>query len=355
MSKRNPIRIKFIGDVSFNNEYIPLLEAGNNPFSEVESQLCDTDLVVGNLECLCEGTGQNKKKIPRINTTDKALNALKYLNLGLVSLATNHVYDNLEKGFENSIRKLNELEIDYLGASTDRDLAAIPTVFEEKGWKVGFLNYVHEDTNPKVPDGAKVYPNPFRMGKIIEDILRLKEEVDRVIVLLHWGGKCDYGYIPHKEQIGHAKAMIDAGASAIVGHHTHTFQASMTYKNAPIYFSLGNFCFDNIVMGKQVFKIRESGRKGGILELKFSDEGQTVASVSPFILSGLSLKFDPVLIDEFRSWNRKFWWVRNVPGLYSLYYYLLMRWEPVHFHAQLNNTTIGSVAINKLKRIIGLR
>ena len=64
MSKRNPIRIKFIGDVSFNNEYIPLLEAGNNPFSEVESQLCDADLVVGNLECLCEGTGQNKKKIP---------------------------------------------------------------------------------------------------------------------------------------------------------------------------------------------------------------------------------------------------------------------------------------------------
>lgn len=354
MSKRNPIRIKFIGDVSFNNDYIPLLEAGNNPFSEVEAQLRDADLVVGNLECLCEGTGQNEKKVPRIHTTAKALDALKYLNLGLATLATNHVYDNLEEGFENSIRILRELEIDYLGASGDKLMASLPHVYEKDGWKVGFLNYVHEDTNPKLPKDAKVHPNLFWMEKIIEDILRLKEEVDRVVVLLHWGGKCDYGYMPHKEQIAQAKAMVDAGASAVVGHHTHTFQASMTYKGAPIHFSLGNFCFDNIVMGEQAFKIRESGKKGGILELKFSDEEETKASVSPFRLNGLNLKLDTGLIDEFQSWNRKFWWIRNIPGLYSLYYYLLKRWEPVHFHAQLNNTTIGGVAIDKLKRIIGL-
>ncbi len=353
MEGRQPIRIKFIGDVSFNNDYIPLLESGENPFSELKPILSDADLVVGNLECLAAGSAQNEAKIPRIHTTTKSLEALSYLNLGLVSLATNHVYDNLKEGFENSIRKLNELDISYLGASTDKIEAGLPHVFEKDGWKIGFLNYVHEDTNPKLPEGADVYPNMFWMHQIIEDIMRLKEEVDKVVVLLHWGGKCDYGYFPHQEQIGQAKQMIDAGANAIIGHHTHTFQSNMVYKNAPIYFSLGNFCFDDIVNGKSVWPIRESGRKSGVVELEFSDD-KTEHRVFPFRLDGLEVKPDDSLKSEFAKWQRRFNLVRELPVGFAFYYHLLKRWEPVHFHAQLNNTTLVGVAVAKLKRIIGL-
>jgi hypothetical protein len=148
--------------------------------------------------------------------------------------------------------------------------------------------------------------------------------------------------------------MVDAGASAVIGHHTHTFQSSMNYKGAPIYFSLGNFCFDDIVMDQQVFRMRESGRKGGILELEFSDEKEVVDTVFGFRLNGLKLESAPQLANEFSFWNRIFWWVRKMPGLYQLYYYLLKRWEPVHFHAQLSNTSMVGVAISKLKRTIGL-
>lgn len=353
MASTQPIRIKFIGDVAFNNRYIQLLESGENPFEAVAPILQDADLVVGNLECLAEGTAQNEKKIPRIHTSVKALNALKNLNLGLVSLATNHVYDNLEEGFQNTVQKLDELGIAHLGASLNQEMAAKPFIFEKNGMTIGFLNCVHEDTNPKMPAEAKVYPNMYDLPKILEDIRSLKSKVDKVVLLLHWGGKCDYGYFPHEEQINHAKKMVDAGADAIIGHHTHTFQSHLLYKQAPIYFSLGNFCFDDIVMGKNVWPIRGSGRKSGVVELEFSGE-KTEHQVFPFRLDGLELKRDDSLKPEFAKWQRRFNLFRNLPGGYSLYYYLLKRWEPVHFHAQQNNTTMVGVAVQKVKRIFGL-
>ncbi len=353
MASSNSVRIKFIGDVSFNDRYIPLLESGANPFSAVSSLLYDADLVVGNLECLAEGKAQNEAKIPRIHTSDKALDALKFLNLGLVSLATNHVYDNLEEGFQNTVRKLDELGIAHLGASLNENKAAKPFVYEKNGLKIGFLNYVHEDTNPKVPAGANVYPNIYHLPKILNDIRLLKAEVDRVVLLLHWGGKCDYGYFPHEEQIAHAKQMVDAGADAIIGHHTHTFQAHLIHRNAPIFFSLGNFCFDDIVMGKNVFRIRESGRKSGVLELTFSEKPELEHRVFPFRLKGLEVKPDDSLKAEFNVWQYRFSWVRNLTGAYAVYYYMLKRWEPVHFHAQQNNTTMIGVAFGKVKRIFG--
>jgi len=353
MAGSQPIRIKFIGDVAFNNRYVSALESGENPFETVSPILHDADLVVGNLECLAEGTSQNQKKVPRIHTSVKALDALKNLHIGLVSLATNHVYDNLEEGFQNTVQKLNGLGIAHLGASLNKEEADRPFIFEKNGFKVGFLNYVHEDTNPKMPVEAKVYPNLYDLPRILEDIRSLKSKVDKVILLLHWGGKCDYGYFPHEEQIDHAKRMVDAGADAILGHHTHTFQSHLVYKDAPIYFSLGNFCFDDIVMGKHVFPIRESGRKSGVVELQFSDE-KIEHRVFPCRLKGLEVKPDDSLKSEFAHWQKRFNLIRKLPCGYSFYYYLLKRWEPVHFHAQQNNTTMASVAVQKVKRIFGL-
>lgn len=348
------MRIRFVGDISFNNRYIDSLESGAEPFKQIAPVLQDADLAVGNLECLTEGSAENETKVPRIRTSVKALNALKNLHLGLVSLATNHVYDNLEEGFHNTVKKLDELGIAHLGASLEANNAVKPFVFEKNGLKIGFLNYVHEDTNPKMPAEGKVYPNMYDLPEILDDIRSLKSEVDKVVLLLHWGGKCDYGYFPHKEQIDHAKQMVDAGADAIIGHHTHTFQSHLVYKNAPIYFSLGNFCFDDIVNGKNVWPIRKSGRKSGVLELKFSND-KTEHRVFPFRLDGLEVKPDDLLKSEFAKWQRRFNLIRNLPGGYSLYYYLLKRWEPVHFHAEQQNMTMVEVAVQKVKRVLGIK
>jgi len=354
MASKHSLRIRFLGDISFNDAYIDILEAGQDPFCEVKPLLKDADFVVGNLECLAKGKAQNLLKKPRISTTAKALNALNGLNLGLVSLATNHYYDNLQDGFETTTNKLKNLGIDHLGATLVKQEINQPYIFESNGWRIGFLNYVHPDTNPKAPKDASVYANIFDVNFIQKQVKELKGKVDRVVLLLHWGGKSDYGYLPHKEQIAQARQMIDSGADTIIGHHTHTFQAQMRHNGKPIFFSLGNFCFADIHCESGIYPVRESGKKGAIVELEFFENGEIKEQIFSFRIKNLKLLPDNNLKSTFRNWSRFLSAANKISSLYALYNYAFKRWEPVHFHVQLNNTSMLGLAISKIKRKLGL-
>jgi len=110
------VKISFLGDISFNNQYIELYNRGINPFKEVAPYLFASDFVVGNLECtVSNNSGENKLKKPRLKTNLQTLNFLNYLNLHYVTLANNHVYDNLDKGLKMAIEFLNNDKISYTG------------------------------------------------------------------------------------------------------------------------------------------------------------------------------------------------------------------------------------------------
>jgi poly-gamma-glutamate synthesis protein (capsule biosynthesis protein) len=59
---------------------------------------------------------------------------------------------------------------------------------------------------------------------------------------MHWGW--EFEPEPSDRQKQFARAMIDAGASAVVGGHAHVTQGAEVYKGRPIVYSLGNFVFD---------------------------------------------------------------------------------------------------------------
>jgi len=243
----NEVKISFIGDISLNDAYNDLYERGEKPFDEVGEILKQSDLVVGNLECFAEGDkGENELKRPRLKTKLETLNYLNDIGVNIVSLANNHAYDNLEDGFEKTIGFLEKNGIRYLGASTKKGDESKPLLIEIKGHRICFLNYVTEDTNPNLPREAKVYLNWFNEDKIIEDIEKYKNDVDQVILLLHWGGRVEGGSFPDWDQPKIAKRLIDAGADLIIGHHSHTIQPYEVYKGKYIFYSLGNFCFADI-------------------------------------------------------------------------------------------------------------
>ena len=355
MRAKKPIRIKFIGDVSFNDRYILLLESGQYPFEAVLPLLQDADFVVGNLECGAKGAGENLNKRPRISTTEKALDSLKKLNLGLVTLANNHIYDNLETGFDRSIEKLQQLGIAHIGATRDEQEQLVPHTLEKDGWRVGFLNYVHTDTHPHIPSGVQVYVSYFNVEQIIEDVKKLRQEVDRVVLLLHWGGKTDYGYFPHKEQVEQAKRMIQAGADAIVGCHTHSFQTHDHFDGKPVYYSLGNFCFADIHCDDGgFFAVRESGKKGAVLSLTFTDE-KVLSEIEPFYNDALFLKPRTSLKSEFSRWQWAYRFIKVIPLGFSFYYWALNRIEPIFYYSQLHKISIASIALSKLKRLVSFR
>lgn len=98
------------------------------------------------------------------------------------------------------------------------------------GIRFGFLGY-----------DFITYPN-LNQKEILSRIASLDSEVDWLIVSIHWGNE----YLPQAEKwrVDLGKAMIDAGADIIHGHHPHVWQSFEIYQGKPIFYSFGNFIFD---------------------------------------------------------------------------------------------------------------
>jgi poly-gamma-glutamate synthesis protein (capsule biosynthesis protein) len=79
------------------------------------------------------------------------------------------------------------------------------------------------------------------MTMIVDDVTRMRQEVDIVVVAFHWG----VIWVPRviaDYQIAAAHACIDAGADLILGHHAHVPKGIEVYKGKMIFYSLSNFC-----------------------------------------------------------------------------------------------------------------
>lgn len=245
--------IKFIGDISLNGGYIDLKKNDKNPFEKLNEHLKNS-FVVGNLECLSEGQGFNILKKPRLKTSIETLEYLKRINLKLALLANNHVYDNLSEGFKKTIDFLKENNISYIGAGFNEIDAQKPHIETINGKRVCFLNYVHHDTNPNLPDRCEIFLNWYSLQKIKEDLHIFKQKTDYLVVNLHWGGKLEGASYPHWEQFKDAEDIIGFGADLIIGHHSHTLQPYEVIGNKYVFYSIGNFCFSDFLSDGKLIK-----------------------------------------------------------------------------------------------------
>jgi poly-gamma-glutamate synthesis protein (capsule biosynthesis protein) len=85
------------------------------------------------------------------------------------------------------------------------------------------------------------FPN-LDTSQIINLVSTKAPTVDWLIVSLHWGN--EYLSEPETWRVKLAHQLVDAGADIIHGHHPHVWQDSETYQGKPIFYSLGNFVFD---------------------------------------------------------------------------------------------------------------
>lgn len=156
-------------------------------------------------------------------------NFITYLkeNKLIFNLANNHIFNYYQDGFEQTKDYLDQNQIAYF-YSHNPDTEFYKT--EINGITFGFLGYDFI-TNPKL--------NP---NQIINAIKKYESEVDWLIVSLHWGN--EYLKSPESWRINLAHQLIDAGADIIHGHHPHVLQSTEIYNNKAIFYSLGNFIFD---------------------------------------------------------------------------------------------------------------
>lgn len=330
--------LSFLGDISLNNKYNDLYLKSEKPFDKIKQFLNKSDLIIGNLECMSKGeNGENLLKKPRLKTNTETLNYLKDLNIGIVSLAHNHVYDNLLDGYNKTIQFLDKNNIMRLGSGLSEENACAPILKEIDGIKFCFLNYVTKDTNPNLPTNAEIYLNWFDEIKVVKDVKKYKNQVDYVILLLHWGGKLEGGYYPDFNQPRIAHNLIDAGVDLIVGGHSHTLQPYEIYKGKYIFYSLGNFCFSNIHSDGRIKEIdQEKGTESIILKVVFSKNSYKVNMI-PIRNRNLYLEFNKAVLERYKRRIFYFKIINKIKILWGIYYLKFRYIDPTVFYFWGNN------------------
>jgi poly-gamma-glutamate synthesis protein (capsule biosynthesis protein) len=234
-------KIKFaaVGDLLFATDYKTGKGRGLECLSnEILDIFKSSDIVLANLECTLKG----KKMVasePRVIACESQINSLLEAGINIVSLANNHAFDCYEEGFIFLKNKLIEFNIEFSGAGLDKKEALKEIIIDKSGIKVGFLFCVDKSTGADKFLNESFCVSFFDEERICKKISEIKRKADHVIFYPHWG--MERFRIPSPKQRKQAKAFIDAGASIILGHHPHVLQGAEFYKEAPIFYSLGNF------------------------------------------------------------------------------------------------------------------
>lgn len=272
-----------VGDISYSRGVEMMVRKQNNinyPFLKIQDYLKSADLVFGNLETpITQGPEiSDFEMIFRSNPGTEQ--ALKQAGFSILSLANNHTPNFGEKGLKDTFTYLENTGIKYVGAGQNEQEAYQPVYIEKKGIKFVFLAYNDTDVVPTYYEAAvnRVGTAFMRIDKMIEAVKEAKQKADFVIVSMHAG--IEYAEEPNNSQISFAHAAIDAGADLVIGHHPHVVQTLEKYRGKYIFYSLGNFVFDQ--------PQSEETKEGLAIKIYFIKNGINKISFFPVVMENLA-------------------------------------------------------------------
>ena len=173
----------------------------------------------------------------------RLLPILEQAGIDGVTLGNNHILDAEVPGLAETMQHLQNAGISHAGAGMDLTSAREPMIFDLGGTSVGALSYQGVPSyewswaNESTPGTA-----PLQTDVMLEDIKRLRPEVDLLVVMPHWGN--EYLATPEPGQVELAHVVMDAGADLLIGDHAHWPKGMEMYEGKPIFYGTGNFLFD---------------------------------------------------------------------------------------------------------------
>jgi len=270
-SEKKDLQILFTGDLMFDRgirHYAQKYGSNEFIFDKIYPTLANADLVVSNLEgpitdnaSISSGTTPGSTN-NYIFTFDKSVAKTLYSeNIKLVDLGNNHILNFHTSGLKATENYLQEANVEFFGGN---DKSIIKNI---EGLKIAFVSYNEfaESTN-------------LEQSQTIAEIQKLKIESDLIIVFSHWG--VEYTTEPTEEIKDLAHQFINAGADLIIGSHPHVVQSTEIYNNKKIYYSLGNFVFD------QYFDENVRNGLGVILEIDLKTKALNFQDLNFYLQSG---------------------------------------------------------------------
>ena len=210
----------------------------------VDSVLSAAQVVVGNLECPATHIKAPVQKRYIFRAEPEWLDVLHRHGFTHLNLANNHSIDQGRKGLTDTQQNVVTAGMVPIGAGQNMDEAAQPVLLAEKPrrvWLVPSLRLALENY-AYLTDKPCVSQEPMDSLTARVSRLRKADTTAVIIVSLHWGGEHTLRPIPRQRVEAHR--LIDAGADILVCHHTHTLQTIEQYRGKWIYYSVGNFIFD---------------------------------------------------------------------------------------------------------------
>lgn len=199
------------------------------PLINLKDFLAGHDLVLANLEG--SFTDYDPKTLDPNNTSftfsPELVSLLKDYGFNILNLANNHVRDFGAAGFSQSQAYLDAAGILHFGDYYNEGGALVKEI---NGLKIAFVAY-----------------NEFGDASVESTVNKIKEiklDVDRVVVYTHWGIEYQTNFSAMQQEKAHK--LVDAGADVVLGSHPHVIQPIEIYNGKPVFYSLGNFLFDQI-------------------------------------------------------------------------------------------------------------
>lgn len=212
------------------------------PFKQLDNLLKSTDFNFGNLESPISGNDGILGKGLSFNAHTRDIIGLKTYNFKVLNLANNHALDQRIAGLRYTQKYLKDQNITYLGVGENPEEAWQPKVLDINGFHIGFVGASYASVNDGGVSRNDYVARIEDRERLKNSIARLKPQVDFIVVTMHAG--IEYTRQPAKPQVDFAHAAIDYGADIVIGAHPHWVQTIERYNGKYIFYSLGNFIFD---------------------------------------------------------------------------------------------------------------
>lgn len=247
----------FVGDIMLDRTIRATIDekGGDFIFSCIDPILQSADVVVANLEGPVT-THPSKSlgsviRSPENFTFTFATSTAQLLrahNISIVNIGNNHILNFGNEGVVQTREWLTKAGVRYFGDPLVSDESARVVRTEIGRIPFSFVSW-----------------SEWTGGTLMEVLSQIRAEAQTgrmVIVYTHWGEE----YLPATErEKSLARQFVDAGAEAVIGSHPHVVQEHELYGGKHIYYSLGNFIFDQYW--------REEVRTGLLVRLSFGREG----------------------------------------------------------------------------------
>jgi hypothetical protein len=260
------ITLLAVGDIALRND------DPQSQLANMKAVLSSGDITLGQMETALSNNGA-RQLFPgfrgRSGDIEKdarvGARILSDVGFTVMSLAGNHTLDRGATAMTDTIDAGDEIGLQVIGAGRDLASARRPAIVEVGGIRVGILAncsvtpkgfeagpqkpgvaplrartfYEQVDWQPGTPARVISMTDPGDLAAMVEDIEKLRPEVDVIVVSCHWGIHFEPGAIADY-QYEAAHAAIDAGADLVIGHHAHVVKGIEFYKGKPICYSIGN-------------------------------------------------------------------------------------------------------------------